>query len=257
MDIQDREAPASAKGHSHEWLQATLEVTRSLLGGGDEPLATVAHAIRKVSDSDSVLVILPAAGDALMVEVAVGAGTEYLPGYSYRRTGSISGDVLAGGEAILVSDARRSTRGTALGALSVEIDIGPVMFVPLLGRNLDRGVLVVGRRPGRAPFTKQDVEPAVAFANHATLALELADGRMYQHQLAQLEASGRIAGELHDQVLQRLFATGMSMQALATSVGSPHAERIEELVQATDDTIARIRSVIRDLNQIDPDPRAL
>lgn len=231
-----------------EWLQATLGVTRSLLGSaGEEPLATVARAIRSVSQSDFALVILPAAGDTLMVEIAAGDGTEHLPGYTYPRAGSVSGEVLQTGEVVLVPDARTHPMNLAVRALAREIDVGPLMFVPLVGHNGARGVLAVGRHHSRRPFHNSDVEPALAFANHATLALELADGRRYQQRMNALEGRDRIAGELHDQVLQRLFATGMSMQAVAGAVSAPHADRIQELIRATDETIVCIRSMIQNL----------
>lgn len=257
VNSPDREAPAVAGDPGCEWLQGTLEVTQSLLGdAGEKPLAAVARVITQLAKADFVLVILPTADDALMVELAVGDGTEYLPGYTYARTGSIADAVLRIGEPALVPDARHST-SAALRTLSEEIHVGPVMCIPLTGQNRARGVLVVGRRSRREPFDEQDVAPAVAFANHATLALELADGRMYQQRLALLEERERIAGDLHDQVLQRLFATGMSMQAIAGAVDRRLAEQLEDLIGATDETIARIRSVIQDLNSSRPDCRVL
>jgi GAF domain-containing protein len=241
-----------------EWLAATLEVTSGLLHGtGVEPLATVARAIGRVSKSDFVLVLLPGTDGTLMVEVAVGDGTEHLPGYSFPRAGSISGAVLGGAEAVRVGDARTLPTSVALRALSEEIDVGPVLFLPLVGQNGGRGVLVVGRRAGRELFERHDVDPAVAFANHASLALELADGRLCHQRMVLLEERDRVAGELHDQVLQRLFATEMSMQAMAGVVGPPCAERIERLIHATDETIARIRSAIQDRNGFEPDARTL
>ena len=241
--------------YGREWLQATLEVTRSLLrSAGEEPLATVARAIRKVSQSDFVLVILPAAGDTLMVEVADGDGTDHLPGYTYAREGSASAEALETGDAVLVPDAARHATSPAVRALAREIDVGPLMFVPLVGQNGGRGVLAVGRRRSRQPFEKRDVGPALAFANHATLALELADGRRYQQRLVAIEERNGIAAELHDHILQRLFATGMSMEAIAGAIGAPHAERIQQLIEATDETIDRLRSVIKDLHQHGPGP---
>lgn len=254
-DLQNCVDPAAARERDREWLEAILAVTRSLLAdAGENPLAAVACAIKKVSQSDFALVLLPVGNRGLMVEAAVGDGTEHLPGYSYSRTGSIAGPVLERGEPVLIADARHSA-SAALSLLSEEIDIGPVMFVPLPGRIEGRGVLLVGRRPGREPFGKRDVDPAVTFANHATLVLELADGRKYLQRVVLLEERNRIAGELHDQVLQRLFATGMSMQAIAAEAGPTCSERISRLIDATDETIARIRTVIQDLNQVDPDLR--
>ncbi len=235
-----------------EWLQATLEVTQGLLGSvaDSDPLTAVARAIRTVTRADFVLVILPAGDQTLMVEVAVGEATEHLPGYAFRRTGSISATVLETRRPVLLPDAAGPASSRALRALAAEIEIGSVMFVPLLERDRERGVLAVGRRPGRAEFEQRDVDPVVVLANHGTLALSLADGRMYQQRLQLLEERDRIAAELHDQVLQRLFATGTSLQAMAGAVPGPYARRLEELVEATDETIAAIRTVINDLNRL-------
>jgi signal transduction histidine kinase len=244
--------PDEQQQRDREWLQVTLAVTRSLLdSAGVEPLLTVADAIKRVSDSDFVLVILPTAEDTLMVEVAAGDGTEYLPGYTYARPGSVSAEALRTGDAVLVPDAGSHPTSAAVRTLAGEIDVGPLMFVPLVGRNGGRGVIALGRRRSRPAYEPRDVEPAVAFANHATLALELADGRRWRQRMIALEERNRLAGELHDQVVQRLFAAGMTMQAVAGAVSRPHAERIEQVIEETDETIVRIRSVIRNLHHGD------
>lgn len=248
--------PNEQQQRDREWLQVTLDVTRSLLdNAGVEPLLTVAHAIKRVSDSDFVLVILPAAEDTLMVEVAAGDGTEYLPGYTYARPGSVSAEALRTGDAVLVPDAGTHPTSAAVRTLANEIDVGPLMFVPLVGRSGGRGVIALGRRRSRPGFESKDIAPALAFANHATLALELADGRRWRQRMIALEERTRVARELHDQVVQRLFAAGMTMQAVACAVAGPHAERIEQVIEETDETIVRIRSVIRDFH--DPNPTEL
>ncbi|WP_344609665.1 histidine kinase [Sporichthya brevicatena] len=91
-------------------------------------------------------------------------------------------------------------------------------------------------------------------ANHATLALGLADARMRQQRMHLLEQRDRIAAELHDQVLGRLYAIGMSFQATARDNTVVDPSRITELVDSTDDTITCIRTVIRDLHRLAPLP---
>jgi signal transduction histidine kinase len=89
---------------------------------------------------------------------------------------------------------------------------------------------------------------ATTFANHATLALELADGRADQQRVALLEDRDRIARDLHDHVIQRLFASGLSVQSIASSLGSdPRGLRLAQIVSDIDDTISQIRTSIFEL----------
>jgi signal transduction histidine kinase len=237
---------------AREWLHATLEVTRSLLSRPEaESLTTVAQAMRTVSKADFVLVILPISEQKLMLESAVGEGTDHLAGSAFARADSISDPVLSLREVVLVDDAQTHGSNAALRALSDEIDVGPMMFVPLEGQGECRGVIASGRRRGDPSFAEADVEPAVAFANHATLALELADGRRYRQRMLLLEERHRLAAELHDQVLQRLFALGLSMQSIVDEAEPVAAPRVAGLIASADDAIACIRTLIRELNGLD------
>jgi signal transduction histidine kinase len=239
------------------WLQASVEVTRCLLSPtGEQPLEAIARAVNQVAEADLTLVVLPTFGsEEMMVEVAVGDGTDGLVGTVFAAEGSVTGDVTRTGRAVLVDDVANTRPASArVQGSGPAILVGPVMVVPLLGDRGARGALAIARRCGAPPFTDEDLELATAFANHAAIALELADARAYQQRMALLEDRHRIAAELHDHVLQRLFATGMSMQAMSAAVASPHAQRLEELIADTDETIGRIRAVIHDLHD-DLDPR--
>lgn len=237
---------------AREWLVATVDVTRSLLdAAGEEPLTVIGEAIRAVSASDMVLVILPASPDTLMIETAVGDGIDHLAGYAFPRTGSVSDTVLRRGRPVIVDDARGPAGNGALRDLADELDVGPMMFVPLSGKRDTRGVLAVGRRRGGLPFIPRELEPATAFANHAALALELADNRLEHHRLLMIEGRDQLARELHDEILQRLFSMGMSMQAIAGVVEAPHADRLRDLAAATDLVIERVRAVLRELGGLE------
>ena len=83
-----------------------------------------------------------------------------------------------------------------------------------------RGALVVGRLLGRPAFTDADLDMATTFANHAALALELADARADQQRMALLEDRDRIARDLHDHVIQRLFAAGLTVQSVAAALAA-------------------------------------
>jgi signal transduction histidine kinase len=103
----------------------------------------------------------------------------------------------------------------------------------------------VAGRVARTPFTDAELELAGTFAVRAALALELADARAAQQRVSLLEGRGQIAHELHDHVIQRLFATGLSMQSVV--MGLPAGELRDRTSAAVDDldaTIVRIQAAI-------------
>jgi signal transduction histidine kinase len=106
-------------------------------------------------------------------------------------------------------------------------------------------VLSVGRVAGHGLFTETDMDQLTVFAGHAGLALELARARDARDTLARIEDHDRIAADLHDQVIQELFATGMGLQGLIHLLPSDeHRRRVLGYVDAIDGTIHRIRTTI-------------
>jgi signal transduction histidine kinase len=105
--------------------------------------------------------------------------------------------------------------------------------------------MVVGRRHGGPRFDEADLDMATTFGNHAALALELATARADQHRMALLEDRDRIARDLHDHVIQRLFAAGLSVSALARqSREEQSTARLTRIAGDLDDTIRQIRTSI-------------
>lgn len=229
------------------WLEGSMLVTRQLLAAeGEEPLALIARQTRELADADIVSVALPTSdGQRLLVEVASGLRENDLLGYTYPITGSLGGQVIRSGQAVNVTDAARVTDHPVY--LRSFVPIGPAVFVPLGSREHTRGVLVLGRLEGRPAFTQADVDMATTFAGHATVALELANARSDLERVALLEDRDRIARDLHDHVIQRLFAAGLTLQGLSARIGAPHASRIATVVSELDDTITQIRSSIFEL----------
>jgi signal transduction histidine kinase len=228
-----------------DWLRASTEITRQLLSAeGEEPLKLIARQVRQIADADLVTVVLPtASGRRLMVEVASGSHADELTGYTYPIEDTLAGLAFESGRPVLVGDVSEDT--TFHVHLTEVLPVGPVMVLPLVGAERMRGALVVGRLHGRHRFDEADLNMATTFANHAAVALELADARVDQQRVVLLEDRDRIARDLHDHVIQRLFAAGLTVQSVAAGLGSgDRADRLERVVVGIDETIRQIRTSI-------------
>ncbi len=230
------------------WLQASTEVTRQLLSvDGEDPLQVIARLAGEMADADLVTVLLPTAdGRRAIVEVAAGVGATELVARTFPLAGSIVGLTLGSGTAVLVDDAESDERFDA--QVGDVVAVGPMLALPLGGGARARGVLAIGRRHGRHLFTSADLEMAATFADHAAVALELADARTVQQRLALLTDRDRIARDLHDHVIQRLFALGLTVQSVAAGLGDDaRAQRLDRVVTDIDDTIRQTRTSIYQL----------
>ncbi|MHA6794281.1 GAF domain-containing protein [Pseudonocardia bannensis] len=237
-----------------EWLRASAAITRRLLSvdtaEAGRPLHLIAESSREVAQADLVTVLLPADdGSDLRVEVAVGVGAADLLGVSVPLDASLAGRVFTTGEPLRVS-----TPNEQPGLASVAsggLDVGPVLVLPLLGSQQIHGVLTAARRSGAPAFSAEDLDMAAGFANQASVAVELAEARAEQQRAAMLDERERIAADLHDQVIQRVFAAGLSLHAVATGLGPGKAtERILGTVRDLDNTVSQIRTAIFQLHQM-------
>jgi signal transduction histidine kinase len=234
-----------------QWLQASAAITGQLLSAeAGRPLQLIAEHSREIAHADLVTVVLPGEeGHELRVEVAVGNGADSLPGLRVSLEGSLSGRVFITGEPLRVSCPNEQPGLTSVA--SGELDVGPVLVVPLLGSHRVQGVLTAARLRGQPAFTAEDLDMAAGFANQAALAVELAEARAEQQRAAMLDERERIAADLHDHVIQRLFAAGLSLQSVAAGLGSGRAaNRILGLIQDLDDTIGQIRTTIFQLHRL-------
>jgi len=133
-----------------------------------------------------------------------------------------------------------------------------VIIVPLAVGEQTRGVLTLGRLTGRVGFTEADLGMAASFAVQAAVSLELADARDAQLRRARADDHDRIAFDLHDHVIQELFALGMGLQSLAGLTKTPmHVARINGYVDTLDGVIRTIRTSIFQLGAHRHDPAGL
>ncbi|MGW4958289.1 GAF domain-containing protein [Nonomuraea sp. NPDC004186] len=227
------------------WLQASSTVTTRLLSGADprQALSLVAACARQMTDADLIEVLIPEpTRQSLIVEFADGEGAQELLGAVYVVSETLAGDVFTQGESMSDADMQSGPRpGSPLRRLGY----GPVLMVPLGGAPDVRGVLVLAKRSGRLPFTGGDEQVLQAFAGQAAIALELAEARRDAERLGLLEDRDRIAKDLHDVVIQRLFATAMTLMSTIRLVERPEAaKRVQHAIDELDRTIRQIRSSI-------------
>jgi signal transduction histidine kinase len=113
-------------------------------------------------------------------------------------------------------------------------------------------VLTVSRKPGRDPFTAADLDLLTHFGEQAALALELGQARADAERVLVLEDRERIAQDMHDHVIGRLFAAGMSAHGLSRWIADPAGRR--KLAAHVDDLDAVIRDIRTSIFALDHDP---
>ncbi len=236
-----------AARRAQRWIQASAEVTTRLLSGAEpaEVLTDVTRQALELAGADLAVLALPdEEGRRLTIAYAEGDGADAVRGLVLPVGESLSGQVLATGEPVNSADFAADKRAAtaARGAMS---QVGPAIVFPLGVPGNVRGVLTVGRRHGAAFFPPAQADVVASFAAQAGVALELAASRAEAQRLSLYEDRDRIARDLHDLVIQRLYATGMSLEGTMPMINRPEvASRITNAVDAMDLTIKDIRATI-------------
>jgi nitrate/nitrite-specific signal transduction histidine kinase len=223
------------------WQGVSTRATQQLFTGDlDRPLEVVVGFALQGAEGDVALMDV---GDGEQLAVGAAAGDladamgDRWPGVLDR----VIEPVRRSGEPLLVvpaADARGSGDDLAK-------HIGSLLAVPLRGEGGTPDVLVVGRLAGRPAFGHTDLEQLATYAGHAELALELDRSRADRQAMALLQEHDRIAADLHDHVIQELFATGMGLQSMLSAIDRPELRsRLLGCVDALDTTIRHIRATI-------------
>ncbi|MER6474625.1 GAF domain-containing sensor histidine kinase, partial [Streptomyces collinus] len=229
------------------WLWANAEITHSLMSGSarTEALDLIAEQAREITGSALAAVAMPLAdGGSLNVEIAVGLDADAHRGLVLPLHDTLMGLAFTAAAPVTSDDVTRDAR------ISPEPPrfqgLGPAVAVPVgTGAGGLRGVLLLARETGRALFSGRETEMLQAFAAQAAVAMELAERRADAEQIALLEDRDRIARDLHDLAIQRLFATGMTLQSAGRFIEHEGAaERVLRAVDDLDETIKIIRSAI-------------
>nr|WP_112675686.1 GAF domain-containing protein [Micromonospora saelicesensis] len=237
-----------ALAHRRErWLAATAEITTVLLGEvrRTDALALVARRAREVSEAELALVLLyDSDTEQFSVEVVDGADEQALAlvGAVLPAVDTSFGAAVAEGRHDQVDDLAHAAPWPAL------LHTGPAMISPLATAETLHGVLIVAHRPEHGGgASEEDLTLLGSFAGQAALAMERARGQEERELLVVLEDRERIARDLHDVVIQRLFATGLQLQSAAPMARPELAKRINAAVDDLDATIRDIRRTIFEL----------
>jgi two-component system, NarL family, sensor histidine kinase DevS len=228
------------------WLNALRDITNDILGGADVAsiLVDIAERARELARADAATIaIAGSTPDQLVVTAAVGARASELQGQPVPAAGSISGEVMRTGRPLVLedvsSDPRAHQRIVQLGRH------GPALYVPLRVRGRATGTLMVANLKGGRRFDKQTLQLVETFADQASVAIEYGRAQTDLRRLGLMEERERIAMELHDGIIQSVFAVGMGLQGTALLAGSPEtAARIESAVDELDVVIRDLRNYI-------------
>ncbi|WP_033285479.1 GAF domain-containing sensor histidine kinase [Streptomyces sp. NRRL F-525] len=229
------------------WIDGSVAVTTALLSGGDaeEALQVVAERARRLSGSAAGIVLLPAVEGGMEI-VAVSSEQ---PSDQLGRVVAPDSEIIAqllDGRPVFVADAATDPR--MLSALARAY--GPIMALPLQSGGRVLGALVTPRAQGERPFTEAERTLAIQFASQAALALMMAEAQRDRERLAVFEDRDRIARDLHDLVIQRLFATGMMLESAQRGSLVPEVRHgVANAVDELDVTIQEIRTAIFALQQ--------
>ncbi|MEV2228105.1 GAF domain-containing protein [Streptomyces phaeochromogenes] len=225
------------------WIEGAAAVTTALLTGetAADALMTVAERARMLADASAGVILQPTDEGGMEI---VTASTPDDPAGLVGTTiepGSAVLEQLLGGEPVFVDDSATDPRMTT----QVRHRFGPSMLLPLQAGGRLIGTLALPRRRGDRPYTSVEQLLATQFASQAALALVLADARQRRERLAVFEDRDRIARDLHDLVVQRLFATGMMLES--TQRRTADEEQDPEVHAMLGRAVEELRSTVQEV----------
>ncbi|MBY4225468.1 GAF domain-containing protein [Rhodococcus fascians] len=232
------------------WMEATRDIGTELLAGTDldEVLRMVSRKALHLTGADATFIAAPADADQpfedvtqLVVTVSEGVGADRMVRAVIPIEGSSSGVAFRRRTAL-----RKERLEYAAEGLGTEF--GPALISPLRVADGVSGVLVVLREDGRRAFDDSQLELVSNFADQAALVMQMADSSRRMHELEVLSDRDRIARDLHDHVIQRIFAAGLALQSTLQRTESDDVrQRLARTIDDLQDTVQDIRTTIFDL----------
>ena len=237
---------------SAKWTRASREITTALLSGIDpqvRALRLIAEHARELTDSEQAIVLVPESPDqpaaeveTLLVSTAVGAHASEVIGQRIPVEESTSGAVFRSGAPVITDSFRHPIPGFT--------DVGQraAIVMPLRAQHNVVGVIAVARNPHQPAFDSVHLGLMGDFADHAAMAITLAAAHEHARDLTILADRERIAHDLHDHVIQRLFAAGIDIQGTIARSRSPEVtSRLSRTVDSLQSVIDEIRTAIFNL----------
>lgn len=234
---------------SVKWMEASREITTALLANTEgvlRPLQLIAERACALTEAEQAIVLVPVDADlppdetdTLVVSAAVGVHAAEVIGQRVPVDGSTTGEVFRSGQPQITESLSYPIRAfTDVGQRSA-------IVMPLRAHDESSGVIALARGAYQQPFAASDLDLVEQFATQAAIALMLASGQDNERQLTILGERERIAHDLHDHVIQRLFATGMDLQGTLARARSPEvAARLNRTLDDLQTIIEEIRTTI-------------
>ncbi|GBG39177.1 diguanylate cyclase [Mycobacterium montefiorense] len=234
---------------SVKWMDASREITTALLSSVDSrttPLHLIAERACALTEAEQAIVLVPVdadlpadENDTLVVSAAVGLNANEVVGQRVPVDRSTSGGVFRSGIPLITESMSYPIQAfTDVGERSA-------IVMPLRAHDKVAGVIAVARNANEPPFDNSYLNLVSDFATHAAIALMLAEGREHARQLTIVAERERIAHDLHDHVIQRLFAAGMDLQGTVARVRSAEiSERLNRTLDDLQTIIEEIRTTI-------------
>ncbi|MFE9324408.1 GAF domain-containing protein [Nocardia sp. NPDC052278] len=236
-----------------QWLEANRDVATELLAGGEpkEVLELITDRALQLTQSACSFLSLPEDPDIppdevtdLVVVAAAGVDAQELTGQSIPINESHSGIAFRENRVLSVDRLQYTLR------FGNSTEFGPVLVLPLRAEQTVIGVLTILRSPAAAPIDMAAQAMMADFSVQAALALQLARSQRRNRELDVLSDRDRIARDLHDHVIQRLFAVGLSLQGTAQRARVPEVKsRLTETIQDVQSIVQEIRHSIFDLHE--------
>jgi signal transduction histidine kinase len=228
-----------------EWLEASAEITGRMLGGATsaELLALIAHTAHELAGADESGVRTPdAERQELVLTAAGGERSRSAIGERLPMAGTLLGDLFESGG---TADEHDLSLTRPDDPLVVTRGVGPVLAIALKAGDQVLGTLSLSRYIGRPPFDPDVVPLVESFGSQAALALAYTQARADSERLLLFSDRDRIARDLHDVVIQRIFAAGLALQAVGSLLPPGDVStRLGKVVDELDDTIRDLRTSI-------------
>lgn len=232
------------------WIEANRDIATEFLAG-TEPhrvLAQVVEHARTLTRSEQAILAVVESGippeEATELVVAQWSrADEPDDGQVVRLTGTAAGKAFAERASVRLIDARDVDLGAPIDAT------GPALILPLQTAGVVLGVLIVVRAVDAEPYSDELSALAAAFTDQAALAMQLAEAQRRARELDVLADRDRIARDLHDHVIQRVFAVGLGLQGMAARVDDPQVrQRLSDEIDRLQEIVHEIRTTIFDLH---------